>query len=776
MILFRIAALLILITASLHARAAAAPAVPNDRWLEIDLYWFEPAAVERSAESFWTRYAPLYQGVSGHRGIVLNIGFTANYILTYSGDPDQEIALPKTSGQEIGHSLRGQLAGDTAQRQQAWRERFAGPTSAARGVAYGRWTYRDLRRLTDALRIRARRAGIGDFRVASMAVGQDGAYGDPMPFAARHPEAFTRWGEQAPGALASSSHFDPANTLRADAQPLGGLPRGIPEALPVHALFAAQWGAVSKASGLDGIMLRDSFSFPRAYTRYGPWGAFVPDVATAKRTTAGLAALLRGVKQANPRTLTMMYSTAATATSDWRANGVDLERIAREGHLDIFVDQTWAGAWGEVGVREQTFWNAPLLGWTYQLGYLLQHAAVLADTRVRHYPLIETFDAWESWKTIHTARERLRWAIWAYSHAGVKTPKGLRMPAGSYISWGNHGHDLLTADDVAFVSGELDAAASDAAQTVDIAGPTMVYSRDAAAAQLARLAPRFDPRDRLDEQVGTIIKWAVPVLSATRTEWLTQVRSDLFLFGATTDMPTDQVSAIEAMAGRGQAMAFFGSVASGTHPALSKLLGVWSTPHRPSIQDRMLRATPGAAWPHNVVNAGAFHAPPPGAKVSAPKGSIVYGFGDTAGLVLDQTGRRNLALWDPVPLFDYWYRPLKDLLNSDPTPFILTSATLSRQLAKREAFGAAQIDPTQSMTVAAWTRSNGRPRILAGNLEEGLRDDPDRARRIHLNLPLDWRSCRWQSAWGVQPDVTRDSQLFVDLPAQESALFTCVRD
>lgn len=254
------AALLVLVGAVLHAHAAPAPAaptpVPNDRWLEMDLYWFDPAQVERSADAFWTRYAPLYRRVAGHRGIVLSVGLTANFILTYGGDPTQEIALPKTRGQEIGHSLWGQLEGDAARRQRAWRARFTGPVTASGSVAYGRWTYGDLRRLTDAMRERARREGIGDFRVAVLVVGQDGAYGDPMPFARRHPEAYTRWGELAPGALASSSHFDPANALRADPQPLGGLPQGIPEGMPVHALFAAQWGAVSRACGLDGIMLR----------------------------------------------------------------------------------------------------------------------------------------------------------------------------------------------------------------------------------------------------------------------------------------------------------------------------------------------------------------------------------------------------------------------------------------------------------------------------------------------------------------------------------------
>ena len=33
-------------------------AVPADRWLEVDLYWFDPTAVEHSAQRFWERYFP----------------------------------------------------------------------------------------------------------------------------------------------------------------------------------------------------------------------------------------------------------------------------------------------------------------------------------------------------------------------------------------------------------------------------------------------------------------------------------------------------------------------------------------------------------------------------------------------------------------------------------------------------------------------------------------------------------------------------------------------
>lgn len=757
--------LLLLLAALFLAPAARAAPVSTDRWMEIDLYWFDPADPAGSADRFWTRYAPLYRDVAGYRGIVLSVGLTANFVLDYQR-PDQVIALPDTRGQELRHRIAGQLDGDTAARQRAWRARFAPTGGAPASIAYGRWTYRDLRRLTDAVRARARRDGVHGFRVAVFVTGADGAYGAPMPFAAAHPEAFTRWREQAAGALADSRHLDWANPLRADPRPRAAFPDGIVDGLPLHRLFAAQWGEVSRAAGLDGVLLRDQAGFPRSFTRYGPFGATVPDVRTGERTTDALATLLRAIKQANPRTLTMMWSTAATASADWRANGVDLERIAREGDLDIFVDQTWAGAWGEVGVREQTFWNAPILGWTYQLGYLLQHAAVLAGTRVRHYPLVETFDAWESWDTIHTAPERLRWGIWAYSHAGVKTPAGLRMPAGSYISWGNHGRDLLDPADVASLAREMNAAARDAAATVDIAGPTMVYDRDAA---LMLPAGGVDLNDRLDEQVGSLVKWPLPVLSATRGEWLGQVRSDLFLLGATT-AATQRTAA--ALAQRGQPVAFFGGA---TSPVIARLFGIEARPFAPRINDRSLSAAPGEAWPGGMLAPRAFDAPTPSRLVDAPLADIGYSLAGSAALVVRTGSGRNLLWWEPTPLQDYWYRPLKELMNGDPAAFAVATAGLDAQLARAGTFAAARVDVAQSGTVAAWTLRDGTVRLLAGHLEEGLRDDGDRARTLELALPAPWATCRWRKDWPGSQSRSAERRLTLSLAPQGSTLLTCPR-
>ncbi|WP_395396211.1 hypothetical protein WBP07_20125 (plasmid) [Novosphingobium sp. BL-8A] len=264
------------------------------------------------------------------------------------------------------------------------------------------------------------------------------------------------------------------------------------------------------------------------------------------------------------------------------------------------------------------------------------------------------------------------------------------------------------------------------------------------------------------------------MLSITRTEWLPKVKSDLFVFGATTGMPASQIAEMERMARAGQPMSFFGAVSGATDPAFARLLGVTSVPHKPSIQDGVLRATAGAAWPSNTRNLPAeFDAPPPMTRISAPVSNIVYSFGDMAGLVSDQSGQSNLSLWDPAPLFEYWNRPLRDLLNGDPTPFAATAATLNRQLARAGKFGAQMIDREQTGTVAAWTGKDGTVRILAANLEEGLRDDADRSRLVTLRLPAEWRDCRWRPNWSDRAPIDAYPVMDLTLAPQASTLLSC---
>jgi hypothetical protein len=67
-----------------HSRAAQPATVHSlntDRWLEIDLYWFKQQHLTESIHEFWDRFQPLYAGVSGYRGVILNIGWTVGPVM-----------------------------------------------------------------------------------------------------------------------------------------------------------------------------------------------------------------------------------------------------------------------------------------------------------------------------------------------------------------------------------------------------------------------------------------------------------------------------------------------------------------------------------------------------------------------------------------------------------------------------------------------------------------------------------------------------------------------
>jgi hypothetical protein len=730
-----------------QGKAVGSEAVPGDRWMEIDLYWFEQSDIAGSVSCFWDRFQPLYAQVKGDRGLILNVGWTVGYIMEWSGDPDQRISLPAGTGQQPWVQESAPLAGSTEERQRAWKERFATKTITTR-KGYGPWTYGDLRRLTDRLRDEAARRGIAGFKVGSLAYAWDDAYGEIAPWARRHPEAFTAWRFKRWDEAQSGRFFDPGAALHRDTARLGGLPQGIAEGMPVHEAFAAQWGSVSKAAGLDAIMLRDSFGMPVPYQRGGPHGIVESSPENIRKHTQDTSALIREVKTANPQALVMMYSNAATALGDWRSNGLDLERIAREGYLDVWVDQTWAGAWNEVGVRHNSFWNQPTLGWTYQLTYMLMHAATLAPTKVRHYHLVETFDAWESWDVLHTVPERLRWGIWAYSHASVKTPEGIKVPGGSYISWANQGKRLLSDEDVAFLNGNISQAVIDAHKVTAVYGPTLVYARSASQWQAEHARPDEDVKEWLDEQAGSVIKWPVPVLSATRIEWLPRVQSDLFILGAPSHLSPEESGFAIATARHGAPVALFGSPAGGVDLNLQKLAGLESADPQPAAPTvDIAEASDQAA--ELVKHAPAKFPIRQGlSKNSATGGATtIYSVAGSSALVINQTGGLRMLAWDPPVFLDDGDKPLREIWGGSAAPYALAAGALNSLLSNPSTLHDTAIDLEQTVNLSAWRTSDGKVHLMAANLEEGLRDDADASRHTTVELPTEWRNLYWNSLW-----------------------------
>lgn len=753
----------------------AAESVPADRWMEIDLYWFDRDNMQGSVNEFLERYYPLIEDVNGWKGVIINVGWLTDYILEWQGDLKQQIMLPKNMKQWALFKENGMLTGTTEERMAIWKERFPEQRSYTT-ITYQPWTYGDLKKLVSLLKETARKKyKVQDFKVGSLVVAWDWIYnGDLSSFAKRHRNLHIQ-GVYVHGVI------DLEAKLEADHNKFGAFPAGIPEGTPFTHFFGNQWGSLSRSIGLDAILLRDCFLGSGIYGRRGLAGLKAPeDPGKTDRWTKAACDLVKETKISNPDCIVIGYSNGASGVADLRVNSLDLEKIAREGYLDAWIDQTWAGAWNEVGQRPDTYWNSQELGWTYQLAYILTRAAVLADSKVRHYFLTETFDAWESWDIIHNAPERLRWGIWAYSHATVKTPSGLKTPKGSYISWCNQGKQLLSQADVKFIAENSNAAFIDASQMKNILGPTLVYNRSAMQWKSDNL-PHIMIKEWIDEQSGSIMKWSIPVMSSTRLEYLPKVESDLFILQTPVHMTNKEKGVVVDLLRSGKPAAVFGSPAGGLDPEIAGLIGV-STKDKDSEKIKStgsLNNMSGGIF-ENLQNT--FHIYQPFSMNSFNNGlKVFYSVDGSPVLGLNSLQNRQILFWDPPELQINFSKPfhapepsLEEQLGST-TPWVLTSR-LFNSLSKNNGMSYVEkIDPDNPVFIGMWQKSDGSYRVLSGNLEEGVTTRADQSRKLEFVFPASWtqkKICQIDEVWNESKQVTGNHRINIYLGQGESKLFT----
>ncbi|HLP73018.1 MAG TPA: hypothetical protein VK155_08965 [Bacteroidales bacterium] len=703
--------------------------VRGDRWLEMDLYWFEHENMEASVDRFWERFNPLMEGVEGWKGVILNVGWISDYILEWHGDQNELIRFPKNM--EVGPFFKdyGQLGGNTIERMKKAEARFEA-TAPPQVVNYEKWTYSDLKKLSALLkRVALKKYQITEIKVGTFVLGFESIYGgEKTNFTKAHPNAFVL---NYPNLVAR---------LSADKSKYGAFPEGIPEGTSFPEFFGKQWGDFSKKLGIDVIVLRDSYMGVGIYDRKGPYGKTAPDDPQKVREwSEATAELVKQAKVSNPKALVIGYSNAASAVADLRVNCFDLESIANEGYLDGWIDQSWAGAWNEVGQRPNWFWNRPTLGWTYQLAYMLVHGAVLANSKVHHYFLTETFDAWESWDIIHNARERLRWGIWAYSHAAVKTPAGLKMPAGSYISWCNQGKELLSEEDVRFLAIETNNALEDAAETKKINGPTLVYCRSAMEWQ-SQNKPSVSIKEWIDEQAGTLMKWSIPVLSITRSEYLPGVESDMFIFQTPVHLEKDEKYNIIKILQSGKPAAVFASPVNGIDKDIANLLGV-------SSKDTIVSGTRFVGT-LNYNSDGLYKSLPNTFPVFQPFSrntfsnglETVYSVENSPCLGKNVSGGKQLVFWDP-PEFSInlvtgsgKYGGSLDQILGSTLPYFLTAGLINELFKGNDLPFAEELDQYHPLGISSWELKDGTLKILAANLEEGINHTDEHTAGVTINL------------------------------------------
>ncbi len=638
----------------------------------------------------WDRIGPLLHGVTGETGIFFNVGWLIDLVTEWTGDPAQPI-----------------------------------PTQSRRTARWAQHTYRDLAAFVARVRAGAAQHGLDQLKIGVLFVGWAHVVWPPelkiydfdSAWYARHPELYAP-----PKSIIGMPDLHPISRLHADEYPYAAFPTGLAEGSYFPEFFGAQWAHLAAFLDVDALLLRDGLTGPMVYTRNGPYGTHAPaDPAIVAAFSQSVRDLYRHVKTASPNTLVFGYSSAISPVADWRVGCVDVEALISDGYIDGWIEQTWGGAW-------QDWWHQLWKGWTFQTANLLTRGAMIVEanrhraTPCRFYALIETWDGWEPWDTLHQVPHKLRWAMWAFTHAAVMSPDGLHVPGGCYISWMNNGAmDLLSAEDVATVNAQLNQAQDSAAQIEAVYGPSIVINR-AALAWLSANHPDWNASEWIDDHAALLMKWGVPVLSATRAEWLDALPAppDALLVQAAGQLDEPARAALRAHTG----------------PVL--LTG------RADLLDEEIRDQAGITLSGQPVESG-FHVCsgnsddtppydrpylPEHAAIAAQPGTTVHYRSESTPLI---TQRGRWLYWQP-PDWSEPFNPFVPKYQLGSTfPHFLTARLLHNSA--REAGLSHVVAPHRAAPVAfhLW-RSGGRVHILLGNLETGEFGDARTSRPVTLAL------------------------------------------
>jgi hypothetical protein len=507
-------------------------------------------------------------------------------------------------------------------------------------------------------------------------------------------------------------------------------PDGIRAGEPFPEFFGAQWGSVARFLGLDLIHLRDGMLGPLLYTRVGPYGTVASEDPDENRTwTDAVRRLFRACKEGHPEGLVMAYSSGLSGTAEWMTGCIDLEAIVADGALDIFIDQTWGGAW-------QDWWDDTWKGWTFQLAYLLGHGAQIrgGNTRranpCRQYKLIETWDGWEPWDTLHDTPGKLAWAMWAFGHAAVIDGDGRpHVPEGTYISWMNDWNDrLIGPDDVDFLVRHLDPAEASAGRMEGAFGPLLVHDAEALRGKAER-HPASNASEWIEDHVAMAMKWAAPVLAATRPEWLPATWPE----GVFWQLPGSGPAAERARRLRGPVMAT--GRADLIDPGLLLAAGVHAIGE--ALPDGYRLGYPASP---DLRREDRLHLPERVAVEVDDEAEVRYDSRGTA-LLVSQGG---FAFWQPPDLADPGNPLIPHSQIGSASPYVEAARLMARGAAEAGGLRTEPVAIHEPVTVHCW-RSDGLVHVLLGNLESGWMGDARFERRVTVILPRD--RC------GVLPDA-----------------------
>jgi len=237
-------------------------------------------------------------------------------------------------------------------------------------------------------------------------------------------------------------------------------------------------------------------------------------------------------------------------------------------------------------------------------------------------------------------------------------------------------------------------------------------------------------------------------MSATRLEWLPGVKADLFVIQTPSHLSREHVEALQRLIKSGRPTMLVGSFAEGMDEPLLGLAGVHVGGPATRGPVQLCHETNQAA--ELVLRSprefDAYCRPEAG--VEAENSNVIYGAADRADLAVSR-GSSRLAAWNPPELRSIEGKPLHEVWGSTGAPYALAAGVLNQLLKAESDLHVSRIDLGQTLSIAAWQTRDGSFRILAGNLEEGLRDDADLSRHTRLAIPASWlkNGSAWKDAW-----------------------------
>ena len=480
----------------------------KDRWIECDLLWFKPNDIEKSVDEYFSRISPLYGNIAGEKGIVLNPGWMFDMVACWTGNLDDQLILP---------------------------------TFNMPGHQYLPWTGKEFRELVKTIKNSASKYGFKDFKVAIWFWGGPQLYDlEKSEWKERHPETYPVY------------NLRYQSPLKGDKHTYAVYPDGIPNGTPFYSFFANQMADFSKATGIDGLEMRDFMTFRHAYG--------VPPHEWNEDFYQGVRSFLVELKKARPSLLCIGYNSAGPATGDLRGQGFDSNALASNDLLDHYVIESWGVAWND-------YYKPHIFSCSYaaQQAYLAVTQAQLAETNCRVLPLVELTGGWE-YDDAPLTRSRFnnRMQAWLYANTFYASYDGkLSPPNGFSLAFADRAratekNSLISQDQVSFMKATLDGASMAAHGVEKAYGCRLFYNRNGLL-WMNKNAQGVDLGEYSDFHFSFLMNLGVTATSSARIEdFNTENAGDFPILFSPFQLPDNTISQIENYTDKGGSIMIIG--------------------------------------------------------------------------------------------------------------------------------------------------------------------------------------------------------------------------